>query len=413
MKSPSVRSRRKSSQVNQNPLLSPLSPTAPRRSGGDDEGFGDDFDDFEEGGGEDDDDDDFGDFDDGDFEEPEPEPEPVAAPAQPRPAPPPAPSLPFVRIYCPFHALRFMPNLPYHAAHLTDTCIRQPVPDLDGLETSDLPPLLTPYLDLLYPPSSLSSASESFPPPLTRAKADNPVFLTPRSASLWQQLVAPPPLQPPDWIRSRIRRLFLVSLGVPVDLDEILDPRKKQKKLVLPSSLQRVNSGRRTPGGGSARNSTDSQRGRSVGRLKHEGSGLSNLSSTSLDSGGGGASTPRRTGSKRRVATGPADASSSAARPGSSSSAATVGAGTRKGPPPEPELDLVWARRLCGTTDAALGGMTEGELEGHVEVLRRVEKAANEALEYWRRRADEQISEREAFEGVIENLVKHARKVRK
>lgn len=47
--------------------------------------------------------------------------------------------------------------------------------------------------------------------------------------------MAPPPLQPPNWKVSRIRRLFLVSLGVPVDLDEIL-PEKQQKKLVLPSS---------------------------------------------------------------------------------------------------------------------------------------------------------------------------------
>ncbi|KAF3907747.1 hypothetical protein AA313_de0209420 [Arthrobotrys entomopaga] len=48
-------------------------------------------------------------------------------------------------------------------------------------------------------------------------------------------LCTPPPLQPPNWKLSRIRRLFLVSLGVPVDLDEILPAGTKQKKLVLPS----------------------------------------------------------------------------------------------------------------------------------------------------------------------------------
>lgn len=56
------------------------------------------------------------------------------------------------------------------------------------------------------------------------------------SQSLWTQLCTPPPLQPPNWKLSRIRRLFLVSLGVPVDLDEILPAGTKQKKLVLPSS---------------------------------------------------------------------------------------------------------------------------------------------------------------------------------
>jgi hypothetical protein len=54
--------------------------------------------------------------------------------------------------------------------------------------------------------------------------------------SLWNQLAAPVPLNPPDWKRSRIRRLFLVSLGIPVNLDEILPASGKKKKLVLPST---------------------------------------------------------------------------------------------------------------------------------------------------------------------------------
>ncbi|KAH7252357.1 hypothetical protein BKA59DRAFT_394218, partial [Fusarium tricinctum] len=149
-----------------------------------------------------------------------------------------------------------------------------------------------------------------------------------RSASLWSQLVAPPPLAPPDWIRSRTRRLFLVSLGVPVDLDEIL-PASKQKKLVLPS----LNVSTLSP-----RTSTDSR---------------------------------------------------------------------------SPELDLVAARHLCQTTDEALDGMTDEELKVHIAKLEGLEEAAKEALEYWKKRTDEKIGDREAFEGVIENLVKHARKVRK
>ncbi|CCG82415.1 Putative uncharacterized protein [Taphrina deformans PYCC 5710] len=64
---------------------------------------------------------------------------------------------------------------------------------------------------------------------------ESPFMLTDRAVSLWKQLTAPPPLQPPDWKRSRIRRLFLVSLGIPVDLDEIL-PKMTHKKLVLPST---------------------------------------------------------------------------------------------------------------------------------------------------------------------------------
>ncbi|TLS29505.1 hypothetical protein PpBr36_01110 [Pyricularia pennisetigena] len=304
--------------------------------GNDDDGdFGDDFDDFEEGGG-DADDDDFGDFDDG-FQEPvapEDAPPPVAAP------PPPAPGY----------------NLSF------------PVPDFDGLDADAVMATTEPYLNAIYPPDDDDIVvTHSYP-------QENPIFQTPRSASLWAQLVAPPPLQPPDWIRSRIRRLFLVSLGVPVDLDEIL-PASKQKKLVLPS-LNRAGSN------GTPRTSTDS---RNITKLKQE----AGASTTSLDS----------QGNKKPRPSGDAAASTSTAR--------------KKNEPVEPELDLVSAKQLCMTTDEALDGMTDGELKEHVAKLQAIEGAAKELLEYWQKRTDEKIGDREAFEGVIESLVKHARKVRK
>jgi phosphoglycolate phosphatase-like HAD superfamily hydrolase len=63
-------------------------------------------------------------------------------------------------------------------------------------------------------------------------------------------------------------------------------------------------------------------------------------------------------------------------------------------------------------TDEALDGMTNEELKEHVAKLEAMQGTANEMLEYWKKRTDEKIGDREAFEGVIENLVKHARKVR-
>lgn len=226
--------------------------------------------------------------------------------------------------------------------------------ELDSLE--DIQTATEPYLDALFPPETID---KSVLPPTSK---ENQVFLTERSASLWSQLVAPPPLQPPNWIRSRIRRLFLVSLGVPVDLDEIL-PASKQKKLILPS----INL---NPSSTSPRNSSDS---RSISRLKQPDA---NNSSTSLDSQG--------KPSKRR-----------------------------KGPPPEPQLDLVSARQLCLITDEALSGLTNDELKDHVKKLEEMEAIAKDVLSYWTKRTDEKLGEREAFEGVVENLVKHARKVRK
>ncbi|OTA96874.1 hypothetical protein M434DRAFT_345431 [Hypoxylon sp. CO27-5] len=288
----------------------------------DDDDFGDDFDEFEEG----DEDADFGDFDDG-FQTAEAE---VSASM---PAPQPQISIPSF-----------------------------PLLDLDGLDSEDILTATEPYLDALFSPDIQDL------PPLPSPPKDNPIFFNPRSASLWSQLAAPPPLQPPDWIRSRIRRLFLVSLGVPVDLDEIL-PASKQKKLVLPS-IHRVTSN------GSLRTSSES---RSVSRLRKP--DADNNSSVSVDSQG---KEKPRSASKRR-----------------------------KGQPEAPELDLVSAKQLCTTTDEALGGMTDKELQQHVKKLQDMEVVANEVLEYWKKRTDEKIGDREAFEGVIENLVKHARKTRK
>ncbi|KAK2023572.1 hypothetical protein LX32DRAFT_600453, partial [Colletotrichum zoysiae] len=318
--SPRVRRKPSRTALSSTPPSASLAPPpdAEEAEEGDDDDFGDDFDDFEEGAEADGD---FDDFDDG-FQEPEFE----------APAPAPAPSLPQV------------PSLPFV------------IPDFDGLDSEDVLQAVDPYLNTLFPPEELDVSP---PPPITK---ENPIFLTPRSASLWSQLVAPPPLAPPDWIRSRIRRLFLVSLGVPVDLDEIL-PASKQKKLVLPS-LQVTTAG-------SPRTSSDS---RSVSRVRQSDA---NASTTSVDSKG---------------------------KPSAS---------RRKGPPPVPDLDLVSAKQLCTTTEEALNGMTDEELKAHVERLKAMEGTAREVLEYWTKKTDEKIGDREAFEGVIENLVKHARKVRK
>ena len=200
-------------------------------------------------------------------------------------------------------------------------------------------------------------------PPVSSSPSDgDSIFLTDRSLSLWSQLVAPPPLQPPNWVRSRIRRLFLVSLGVPVDLDEIL-PASKQKKLILPSTHLR--NGSQSPSKGS--------RAGSRVRLKQD-----NESTTSVDKAA--YSKPNR---------------------------------KRKGPPAVPNLDIQATKMLCATTPAALDNMTDDELEAHVQKLEELTATASQTLEYWLKRRDSALGDKEAFEGVIENLVKHARRVRK
>lgn len=76
-------------------------------------------------------------------------------------------------------------------------------------------------------------------------------------------------------------------------------------------------------------------------------------------------------------------------------------------------MDLSAVRRLCATTDAALSGLTDAELKLHVQELEQVTQRASAVLEHWLKRRDGLVGEKEAFEGVIENLVSHVRRVRK
>ncbi|EHY55358.1 hypothetical protein HRR83_008805 [Exophiala dermatitidis] len=301
--------------------------------------FGDDFDDFEEGA-QAGNDDEFGDFDDG-FRDPE------AAETE--------------------DELAESPSIPTYQ----DTGIPAesfPLVDFDTLSSlKDLIAATRTHLDTMFPSSTdeqISAVPQSDPIP-----DSSPVFPTDRSQSLWKQLITPPPLQPPNWAQSRIRRLFLVSLGVPVDLDEILPP-SKQKKLILPDiSLQP-----------STRKSESDAALGSVARLKAQ---AANDSTGSVDS--------TQSGAKERL--------SRSRRP--------------KGPPPPPEFDLVAVKRLCATTDEKLEGFTDEELQAHVKELKDLTEKTSELLEYWLKQRDGLRKEKEAFEGVIENLVRHARRVRK
>lgn len=81
-----------------------------------------------------------------------------------------------------------------------------------------------------------------------------------------------------------------------------------------------------------------------------------------------------------------------------------------KGPPPPPDLDLFAVKRLCATTDEKIDGMTDEELKAHVKNLEAITEKTSELLEYWLRRRDGLRKEKEAFEGVIENLIRHMRK---
>jgi hypothetical protein len=83
------------------------------------------------------------------------------------------------------------------------TCASQP--SLNLTTPTDIDSSTQPYLDLIFPDTK-TTPTQSAPSDITGA-----AFLSDRSLSLWQQLLQPPPMAPPNWTRSRIRRLFLVQ----------------------------------------------------------------------------------------------------------------------------------------------------------------------------------------------------------
>ena len=70
-------------------------------------------------------------------------------------------------------------------------------------------------------------------------------------------------------------------------------------------------------------------------------------------------------------------------------------------------------RSSCSKTQADLENLTDNELKTHVQRLEELVERGKEVLQYWIRRKEAAVGEKEAFDGVIENLVRHARKVRK
>jgi len=66
---------------------------------------------------------------------------------------------------------------------------------------------------------------------IREAEATSQILLTASSREMYKRLLqTPPPTKPPNWTRSRTRRQHLITLGIPVNLDEVL-PRANVKPL--------------------------------------------------------------------------------------------------------------------------------------------------------------------------------------
>ncbi|TDL29689.1 hypothetical protein BD410DRAFT_780167 [Rickenella mellea] len=89
-------------------------------------------------------------------------------------------------------------------------------------------------LDLLLAPLWASSEDSQYltDEDIRQVQGLGQILITPESRNLFNTLFqsSPPNLVPPNWTRSRIRRQHLTSLGIPVNLDEVL-PHSNAKPL--------------------------------------------------------------------------------------------------------------------------------------------------------------------------------------
>ncbi|KAK9373809.1 uncharacterized protein V1513DRAFT_448205 [Lipomyces chichibuensis] len=241
--------------------------------------------------------------------------------------------------------------------------------DMDDFSSTDMLEAATAVIaDDIFPTSRMIAAtSEPYDPP---AILKSPLQVSNRSASLWSNLSEVPSPQLTDWRTSRIRRTYLVSLGVPVDLDQVLPAKKRQEKLVLSSrrSLQTSN------GPLSARPSIQSARS---------------------------APLPDEEGSDppTRPASVPPPATSSLSRSDTS------------GPPPD--FDADYTRQISRVSDVALKNMTAEELAAHVQELERVKIEASIVLAYWIDKRNSSAEDKTKYEGVIESSIEYAQRLRR
>lgn len=316
-------------------------------------------------------DDDFGDFDDfDDFEEGPPDEsfttEPIESSHHQQPAEPPAAAA--TRVPC-LSETDFANSVTLQAAIAALLGGSIPMADAASFAVSDVAAgadnsdggegSATEDLDSVPTIAVTPSVAASAATTPAAAPTERPSYFTERSHSLWNQLaLVPPQATATDWKRSSIRRLFMVSLGVPLDLDEIL-PQKNTKKLVLPAVRQR-------------------RRSRSRSRSRQDPASKTATNSKSANS---------KTGSTANT-------------------------------PPTPEDDntdkllMDWSQ-LAAVSDLARGGMSHTELASHINALKSAMAQAQAMQAQWETKKAGAVKDKQDFEGLIESLVAYAQRAGK
>ncbi|EJD53469.1 hypothetical protein AURDEDRAFT_95670 [Auricularia subglabra TFB-10046 SS5] len=203
---------------------------------------------------------------------------------------------------------------------------------------------------------------------IRQAEGLNQTLVTPESRTLFQTIFAtyPPATRPPDWIRSRIRRQHLISLGIPINLDEVL-PQANGKPM---PELQITTRPASTP----------------PGELGKRAAAGRNLPASSY---------PSRSGT-------PQPSASPSARPAPASAAQNLGLG------PKPALDKDKAAELLALETDSLSLLPLPRLQAHLASLRSLTADASAQLTHLLQTKDALQQDSETYNGLIGELVSEA-----
>lgn len=202
------------------------------------------------------------------------------------------------------------------------------------------------------------------------------VLVREESRQLWSKLTEEPKLQPLDWMRSRTRRQHLISLGVPINLDEVRpnDFNGGTSKALPPLSL-----------------SMDTAMGKS-----------------NSTAGGGGVGS--NTGAAGSGVNSPV--SMAAPRGASSSSSSTTTTATRHprkedklGLGPKPEVDMARAKDLIALTEDQLTLQPLPSLQNMARELEQLTRQTSALLTYHLALREAHSADAEMYNGLIKDLV--------
>ncbi|KIJ37464.1 hypothetical protein M422DRAFT_211579 [Sphaerobolus stellatus SS14] len=195
----------------------------------------------------------------------------------------------------------------------------------------------------------------------------NQVLVTSESRELYQALFSIPPSQisrPPNWTRSRIRRQHLISLGIPINLDEVL-PHNNGKPLPMLNVTTRPSSA--PPGPRSSQVPVNPP-----------------------------------SGSNTRAGTPRSGTPVSGGRP--SQNAPGLG--------PKPQLNEAKVEEMLNLSHDTLSLLPLSRLEGHLKTLKSLTNDTSALLAYLLQVRDSLQQDSETYNGLIAELVSEAQKLK-